>query len=53
MPGNSFDKKAETEVKLMLKALIGRNIYDNEGFYPVYLKTDAVFQRALDTLKTM
>lgn len=39
------------EIKSLLKALIGRNIFDNEGFYPIYLKTDAVFNRALHALE--
>lgn len=38
------------EIKTLLKALIGRNIYDNQGFYPVYLKTDAIFQKALKVI---
>jgi len=38
------------EIRTLLKALIGRNIYDNEGFYPVYLKTDAIFQKALKVI---
>ncbi|MCF8337442.1 MAG: peptidase S41, partial [Bacteroidales bacterium] len=39
------------EIKNLLKALIGRNIFDNEGFYPIYLKTDSIFQKALEALK--
>ncbi|MCF8230728.1 MAG: PDZ domain-containing protein [Bacteroidales bacterium] len=39
------------EIKNLLKALIGRNIFDNEGFYPVYLKTDSIFQKALRTVQ--
>lgn len=39
------------EIKTLLKALIGRNIFDNEGFYPVYLETDAIFQEAMEALK--
>ncbi|MEA3503772.1 MAG: S41 family peptidase, partial [Bacteroidota bacterium] len=42
--GIVFDKKlyneSLSEIKLLLKSLIGRNIYDNEGFYPIYLQTD-------------
>lgn len=39
------------DIKNLLKALIGRNIFDNEGFYPIYLKTDSIFQKALEALK--
>ncbi|MEA3503893.1 MAG: hypothetical protein U9R32_01685, partial [Bacteroidota bacterium] len=50
--GIVFDKKlyneSLSEIKLLLKSLIGRNIYDNEGFYPIYLQTDAIFNRALE-----
>ncbi len=44
-------KESVKEIRTLLKALIGRNIYDNEGFYPVYLETDAVFQRALKAVQ--
>jgi len=50
--GITFNKKLYKEslyeIKILLKALIGRNIYDNEGFYPVYLKTDPIFNKALE-----
>jgi len=34
-------------IKTMLKAYIGRNLFDNEGFYPLYLKIDPVFKVAI------
>ncbi len=39
------------KVKIMLKAFIGRNIFDDKGFYPVYLQTDAAFLKAVEELK--
>nr|NQU93407.1 PDZ domain-containing protein [Bacteroidota bacterium] len=36
------------EINILLKALIGRNILGDEGFYPVYHKKDKTFQRALE-----
>lgn len=39
------------ELKTWLKALIGRNLYGDEAFYPVINKTDPVINKALETLK--
>lgn len=35
------------DVRLTLKALIGRNLYDDAGFYPTYLQRDDDFLEAL------
>jgi carboxyl-terminal processing protease len=35
------------EIKILLKALIGRNIMNDEGFYPIYHQKDETFQKAL------
>ena len=37
----------KSEIKTLLKALIGRNILDNEGFYPIYHDIDKTFQQAV------
>ncbi len=42
--------KSERLIKIHLKALIGRAIWDTEGFYPVMLKEDDVFQKAKQLL---
>ncbi|MFZ4400088.1 MAG: S41 family peptidase [Bacteroidales bacterium] len=42
---------AVTKIKALLKAYIGRNVYDDKGFYPVYLQTDNAFLKAVDELK--
>jgi len=39
------------DIKIFLKALIGRNILDNEGFYPVFHQRDNVFLQAVKMLK--
>jgi carboxyl-terminal processing protease len=38
------------KVKLLLKAFIGRSLFDDKGFYPIYLKTDNTFEKAVEVL---
>ncbi len=38
------------EIKNLLKSLIGRNILDDLGFYPIYHQKDETFQKALEYL---
>ena len=38
-------------IKTMLRAYIGRNIFDNEGFYPVIHSVDNTFIKAVEVLK--
>lgn len=38
-------------IENQLKALIARNIWNNEGFYPVYLDNDNVLKRAVELMK--
>jgi disulfide oxidoreductase YuzD len=38
------------ELKAWLKALIGRNLYGDEAFYPVINKTDKVVMKAREVL---
>ena len=42
------DKK---ELKIWLKALIGRNLYGDEAFYPVINASDKVILKALEVIK--
>ncbi|MCW3071966.1 MAG: hypothetical protein JWO44_1856 [Bacteroidetes bacterium] len=44
-------KQSETILKNQLKALIARNIWNNEGFYPVFQAQDNVLKKALEVLK--
>ncbi|MFP4469850.1 MAG: S41 family peptidase [Bacteroidales bacterium] len=39
------------DIKILLKALIGRNVLDDEGFYPVYHQKDKTFQQAVKWLE--
>lgn len=41
-------KFAENKIVALIKANIGRNLFDNEGFYPIYLKIDDVFNEAFN-----
>jgi len=43
---------ARRECDVLLKAYIARDIFDNEGFYPIYAQMDEVLQRALEELKS-
>ncbi|MGD0711703.1 MAG: S41 family peptidase [Bacteroidales bacterium] len=40
-------------IKVYLKAYIGRNIYNDEGFYPVLKETDITLQKAITILDTI
>ena len=42
---------ARRETDILLKAYIARNLYDDEGFYPLYAPMDEVLQRALQELR--
>ena len=39
------------QLKSWLKALIGRNIFQENGFYPILNQDDPVVQKALQTLR--
>lgn len=43
-------KKSGAYLLTQIKALMGRNLYDNEAYYPVILKDDKAFAEALKTL---
>ena len=42
---------ARREANTLLKAYIARNLFDDEGFYPIYAPMDEVLQRALEELR--
>jgi carboxyl-terminal processing protease len=42
---------ARREANTLLKAYIARNLFDDEGFYPIYAPMDEVLQRALTELR--
>lgn len=37
-----------TDLKLWLKALVGRNLYQNEAFYPIINQMDSTIEKALE-----
>ncbi len=43
-------KKSATYLVTQIKALIGRNLFDNDAYYPVILKDDKVFKEALKNI---
>ena len=43
---------ARREADILLKAYIARDLFDDEGFYPIYAPMDEVLQRAIEELKT-
>ena len=44
-------QEARREANTLLKAYIARNLFDDEGFYPIYAPMDEILQRALEELK--
>ena len=42
---------ARREANTLLKAYIARDLFDDEGFYPIYAPMDEILQRALQELK--
>jgi carboxyl-terminal processing protease len=42
---------SEKSIKIQLKALIGRNIWGAEGFYPIYQAEDEILQAALQNIE--
>jgi carboxyl-terminal processing protease len=43
--------KSDRYIKTMLKAYIGRNLLDNDGFYPILNTIDPGFLKAVEMLK--
>ena len=44
---------ARREADILLKAYIARDLFDDEGFYPIYAPMDEVLQRALEDLRNI
>ncbi len=42
---------ANEKINVLIKAYIGRNLYDDKGFYPVLLPSDSVFVKALQLIE--
>ena len=49
--GNDQEKQvARREADILLKAYIARDLFDEEGFYPIYQPMDDILQKALEVL---
>ena len=44
---------ARREANILLKAYIARNLFNDEGFYPLYAPMDEILQRALQELRSV
>ena len=42
---------ARREADILLKAYIARNLFDDEGFYPIYAPMDDILQKAIGILE--
>jgi carboxyl-terminal processing protease len=43
-------RESEERIKTLMKAFIGRNLFDDDGFYPIYHRIDETFQEAINFL---
>lgn len=50
-PAPQLTANAKKELKRWIKALIGRNLYSNDAFYPVINQSDETVQKAMQVLK--
>jgi carboxyl-terminal processing protease len=39
---------SQVKISELMKSYIARNLYDAKGFYPIYLRTDNAFQKAME-----
>jgi carboxyl-terminal processing protease len=49
---NNSILNSKERIKDLLKAFIARNIFDEGGFYPIYLQTDKTFLKAKEVLNS-
>ena len=45
--------ESDRNIRIMLKAYIGRNVLDNEGFYPYLNNVDPTFLKAREYLRNV
>ena len=49
--GNTLEKQvARRETNILLKAYIARDLFEEEGFYPIYRPMDDMLQKAIEAL---
>ena len=44
---------SQNRISELMKSYIARNLYDSKGFYPIFLRSDKAFQKAIETLRKM
>jgi carboxyl-terminal processing protease len=44
-------RDSKERIKILMKSFIARNIYDDDGFYPVYHRIDETFLKAIEYLE--
>ncbi len=44
-------QESKYRIKTLMKAFIARNLYDDDGFYPIYHRIDETFLRAIEYLE--
>ncbi len=49
--GKNGVSPSKDAIQNLFKAFVARNLYDDEGFYPIYQKNDDVLLKAIDELK--
>lgn len=43
-------RTSKSKIKILFKAFVGRNVLNEDGFYPSYHKIDDIFKRAMEEL---
>jgi carboxyl-terminal processing protease len=46
----SETSSSKEKIKELMKSYIARNLFDSKGFYPIYLRSDKTFQKAMEVL---
>ena len=41
---------SQQKINELMKSYIARNLYDSQGFYPIFLRTDSAFRKAVEEL---
>jgi len=41
--------KSRESIQTLFKAFVARNVYDDEGFYPIYQKNDPILRKAIES----
>jgi len=42
---------SQVRINELMKSYIARNLYDSKGFYPIFLRSDKTFRKAMETLE--